>query len=149
MAQKDFITAKELLDLVKKHAPKNDIMFHTAAVGDYSPELKSRGKLSSRRPVVLRLETQVKILDQVKKINPKICLIGFKAEYGLQSRLTVQPGADATIYNDVSRKDIGFGADDNEVIVVLPNKTKHKIKKAPKAAVATALVGYLCRFYHW
>ena len=149
MGQKDFVSAQDLLALVKQHAPNFDIIFHTAAVGDYSPELKSRGKLSSRRPVVLRLETQVKILDQVKKINPKICLIGFKAEYGLPSRLTVQPGADATIYNDVSRKDIGFGADDNEVIVVLPNKTKHKIKKAPKAAVATALVGYLCRFYHW
>lgn len=148
MAQKDFTTGKELLALVKKYAPKNEIMFHTAAVGDFFP-VAQPGKLSSRRPVSLRLETQVKILDQVKKINPKICLIGFKAEYGLPRRLKIQPGAEATIYNDVSRKDIGMGADDNEVVVVLPNKTRHQIKKAPKAVIAAVLVDYLARFYHW
>ena len=83
MAQKDFVTAAELLVLVKKYAPSYDIMFHTAAVGDFSPVRKSRSKLSSKKPVTLHLQPTPKILKLVKKFNPKITLIGFKAEYGL------------------------------------------------------------------
>jgi len=149
MGQKDFVSAQDLLALVKQHAPNFDIIFHTAAVGDYSPELKSRGKLSSRRPVVLRLETQVKILEQIKKYNPKITVIGFKAEFGLPNKLTVQSGADVTVYNDVSRPDIGFGSDDNEVTLVLPRSVYMNVEKAPKAVVAGQLLDYLCRYYHW
>lgn len=147
MAQKDFVTGKDLLALVQKHASRFDIMFHAAAVGDFSP-LPRKGKISSRRPVILHLETQIKILNQVKKINPKITLIGFKAEYGLPKKLAVQPGADATIYNDVSRKDIGFGSDDNEVVVVLPSG-RQLIKKASKASVANQILDYLSRHYGW
>lgn len=154
MGQKDFVTAKDLLALVKKHAPQFDVMFHSAAVGDFFP-VPQPGKLPSRRPINLHLETQVKILEQVKKINPKICLIGFKAEYGLPaqaglpSRLKVQLGADATVFNDVSRKDIGIGSDDNELVVVLPGQQPRLIRKAPKTIAAAALVDYLARFYHW
>ncbi len=148
MGQRDFVTAQDLLGLVKKHAPDYDVMFHTAAVGDFRPERSRRGKLPSRRPVSLRLETQVKILEQIKKFNPKIIVVGFKAEFGLPKKLIVQSGADATVYNDVSRKDIGFGSDDNEVILVLPH-ARRKIRKAPKAIIAAALIDYLARYYHW
>lgn len=147
MGQRDFITAKDLLILVKKLASDYDIIFHTAAVGDFGVQPQS-GKLSSRRPVSLRLETQVKILEQIKKFNPKITVIGFKAEFGIPQKLTVQPGANATIYNDISRLDIGFASADNEVIVVLP-KGKKMIKKAPKATVADQLLDVLSQYYHW
>lgn len=148
MGQKDFVTAKDLLGLVKKYSPDFDIIFHTAAVGDYSPERSRKGKLSSRKPFTLRLETQVKILEQIKKYNPKITVIGFKAEYGLPRKLAVQPGADATVYNDVSRQDIGFASDDNEVVVVTPKK-QQLIKKAQKAVVAGKILDWLSRYYRW
>lgn len=147
LGPKDFTTGKDLLALVKKYSPDFDIIFHTAAVGDFGVTRKP-GKLPSRRPISLRLETQVKILAQIKKFNPKIKVIGFKAEFGLPKKLRVHPGADATVYNDVSRKDIGFGSEDNEVILVLPGYTK-KIRKAPKAKVAIALIDELSRYYHW
>ena len=147
LGQRDFVTGRDLLALVKKLAPDFDIIFHTAAVGDFSPVVRP-GKLSSRRPVSLRLKTQIKILSQIKKFNPKMTVIGFKAEYGLPEKLVVQSGADVTIYNDVSRKDIGFASDDNEVIVVLLKK-QQLIRKAPKAKIAARLLDYLARHYRW
>ena len=147
LAGRDFVTANELLKLVKILAPRNDIMFHTAAVGDFHP-VKQKGKLSSKQPVTLRLKPQVKILDQVKRFNPSICLVGFKAEYG-STRPRLQPGVDATVVNDVSRKDIGFASEDNQVQLVLPHEKVKKISKAPKAAVAEKLIDELSRYYHW
>lgn len=146
MGQTDFVTAKDLQALVKQHAPNFDIIFHAAAVGDFAP-VKLFGKLSSRRPLSLKLKPQPKILAEIKKINPKICLIGFKAEYGLD-RLGLQAGAQATVVNDVSRPDIGFGSDDNEVTLVLPDK-KILIRKAPKTVIAETLLDLLARYYHW
>jgi len=147
MGQTDFVTAKDLLALVKKYAPDYDIIFHTAAVGDFGVQTRP-GKLSSRQPVSLRLETQVKILEQIKKFNQKIKVIGFKAEYGLPGKLVIQSGADVTIYNDVSRKDIGFGVDDNEVMVVL-RQEQQLIRKAPKAVIAEQILDCLARYYRW
>jgi phosphopantothenoylcysteine decarboxylase/phosphopantothenate--cysteine ligase len=146
--QVDFVTAEDLLALVKKYAPLYEIIFHAAAVGDFGVSQRA-GKLDSRRPVGLRLKTQVKILEQIKRFNPQITVIGFKAEWGLPPKLTVQPGADCTIYNDVSRQDIGFGSDSNEVIVVLPGQKPFLIRKAAKAAVAERVVAFLSRYYHW
>lgn len=147
MGQRDFITGSDLLALVKKLAPNFDIVFHAAAVGDFSVK-KQPGKLSSRQPATLALETQVKILPLIKKINPKIFVAGFKAEWGFPPKLKVQPGADCTIYNDVSRQDIGFASDDNEVVIVMPEK-QQLIRKAPKAEIADRILDYLARQYHW
>ena len=75
-------------------------------------------------------------------------MIGFKAEWGRPEKLVVQPGADVTIYNDISRRDIGFGTDDNEVVLVLPKK-KIKFRKAAKAVIARQILDYLARHYRW
>lgn len=147
MGQKDFVTGDELLALIKKLAPEFEIIFQAAAVGDFSVK-KQPGKLSSGQPANLILETQVKILEQIKKFNPQITVVSFKAEWGLSDRPLVQPGADVTIYNDVSRQDIGFAVDNNEVVVVLPDRQK-LIKKALKATVAGKILDYLSRYYHW
>ena len=71
LAGRDFVIANELLKLVKILAPRNDIMFHTAAVGDFSPVRKSRSKLSSKKPVTLHLQPTPKILKLVKKFFPE------------------------------------------------------------------------------
>lgn len=148
LGQRDFVTGQDLLRLVKKYTPEYDVIFHTAAVGDFSPERSRRGKLSSKRSLILRLETQIKILSQIKKFNPKIFVVGFKAGFGLPQRLTIQSGADWTIYNDISRRDIGFGSDNNEVVMVLPDE-QIKIRKALKAVVAGKILDFLARYCHW
>lgn len=146
LGQRDFVTGQDLLILVKQYAPQFDIIFHTAAVGDFTV-ISRPGKISSRGAVSLHLEMQIKILEQIKKFNPKIFVVGFKAEYKLPHKLMVQNGADWTIYNDVSRSDIGFGADDNEVVIVRVGR-RQLIRKAPKPAVAGKILDYLARWHH-
>ena len=148
LAQRDFVTANQLVRLVKRLAAKYDIMFHTAAVGDFSPEPVRKGKLSSKKQLTLRLQPTLKILSQIKKFNPKICLVGFKADFGVKPA-RLQPDVDATVINDVSRKDIGFASDNNEVRLVLPGDQVKKIAKASKAVVAERLIAALGRYYHW
>jgi phosphopantothenoylcysteine synthetase/decarboxylase len=47
--------------------------------------------------------------------------------------------ADLVVYNDVSRTDIGFDSTENEV-VLMSRLGEHSVAKAPKAAVAAAVL---------
>lgn len=146
-----FVTTEDLYELVKKNIVNADIIFHVAAVSDFKTEERSIGKISSDKPLDLKLVPQIKISDQIKKLNPAIKLIAFKAEYGLSEKELIkaaenklhESAADAIIANDVSRKDGGFEADFNEVFVVAKQKEAHKVAFASKREVAKEVVEYL------
>ena len=70
-----------------------------------------------------------KILNIVKKINPKIFLVGFKAEYNVTedelvfwARKKIKTSrADFIVANDISVEGAGFGSDQNQVVIVDDN----------------------------
>ncbi len=149
-----FVTTEDLYELVKKNIANFDVIFHVAAVSDFKAEKPSAGKISSDKSVKLNLVPQIKISDQVKKLNPNIKLIIFKAEYGLTEKELIKAAenklkesqADAIVANDVSRKDSGFEADNNEVIVVhkVDKVCKvYKVSFTSKREVAKKVVKYL------
>jgi phosphopantothenoylcysteine decarboxylase/phosphopantothenate--cysteine ligase len=43
------------------------------------------------------------------------------------------------VANDVSAREIGFGADDNEVTVLFADGARHAIARAPKRTIADSL----------
>jgi len=45
-------------------------------------------------------------------------------------------GCDFLVANDISRKDIGFNSDENEVTIFDSNGAIKKIAKAPKSVIA-------------
>jgi phosphopantothenoylcysteine decarboxylase/phosphopantothenate--cysteine ligase len=47
--------------------------------------------------------------------------------------------ADLVVYNDVSRSDIGFDADENEVVLI-SRDGERRVAKASKAAIAAAIL---------
>lgn len=149
--EEQFTTTEDLYDLVKKHIKTTDIIFHVAAVSDFKADKPTSGKISSDESVNLTLVPQIKISDQIKKINPDCKLIAFKAEYGLGEKELIKAAekkiqdscADAIIANDVSRKDSGFDADFNEVYIVLKNKGVKKVPFSSKRQIAKEVVGYL------
>jgi len=77
-------------------------------------------------------------------------LIGFAAEHGeravesAREKLAAK-GLDALVVNDISREDIGFDVDANEVTILLspgdgsPIETRH-VARARKAEVAEAIL---------
>jgi phosphopantothenoylcysteine decarboxylase / phosphopantothenate---cysteine ligase len=151
MTQQTFDTADKLYELIQNQLPDADMIFHTAAVSDFQLAERVDGKISSDSSVNLHLTPRIKISDQIKKLNPKIKLIVFKAEYGLAEKDLIheaqmklkQANADAVVANDISRPDRGFQADTNEVIIVRKNGDHKKFPLASKKEIAKNIVDYV------
>jgi phosphopantothenoylcysteine decarboxylase/phosphopantothenate--cysteine ligase len=145
-----FSSAEELFDLVKKYTKDYAVFYHTAAVSDFAVENNYKGKLSSKQSLTVTLKPQIKILDQIKKLNPKIRLIAFKAEYTSDEKKLIkaaleklkESSADAIVANDVSNGR-GFEVDKNEVYVVLPDGSAKHLSLASKQEIAKQMVDYI------
>ena len=111
-----------------------------AAVGDFIPERAAqkirRGRLD------LPLSPAPDIVADVKKATG-IFTVAFAAETGdplarAREKMGAK-GADAIVANDVSRTDIGFGADEHEATLILKN-AEIPFPKQSKADLALALL---------
>ena len=146
--EKTFSSGGQLKKLLEEHTPVYDIIFHSAAVSDYIPEKKYKGKIESKRSLDLKLIQTAKLIGRIKKINQGIKLIGFKAVFGknreemkkIAGDLFRSSRADFIAVNDVSRKDSGFEADDNEIFLVTKKGTVVKLEKAAKDKIAAQLL---------
>ena len=110
-----------------------------------------KGKISSKKKIILGLKPRMKILDQIKKLNSRIRLIGFKAEFGLDDKALIKAAykklkeskADLIIANNVGRSDRGFQADMNEVIIVRNKNDCEKILLKQKKEIAENIVNFV------
>ncbi len=77
-----FVFFEELAQLLKRELRKKyDVLIHAAAVADYRPAKVFPGKIDSAAPQLnLKFIRTPKLINTVKKIAPKIFLIGFKLE---------------------------------------------------------------------
>ena len=64
-------------------------------------------------------------------------------ENGLHKEKITKKGCDYLIANDISRKDIGFGADENEVTILNKNGDIKKLEKASKSVIALEILEYI------
>ncbi|MCL5073788.1 MAG: bifunctional phosphopantothenoylcysteine decarboxylase/phosphopantothenate--cysteine ligase CoaBC [Actinobacteria bacterium] len=146
--EKIFETASDLFELIKKEIKNYDFFIHTAAVSDFKLEKTIKGKISSKKSITIKLKPAIKILDQIKKLNPKIKLIAFKAEYGIPEKEMIEKAynrlkecdADLVIANDVSKKNSGFESDYNEVFIISPDGKFTKIPHSLKTQIAKNIV---------
>jgi phosphopantothenoylcysteine decarboxylase/phosphopantothenate--cysteine ligase len=124
----------------------SDVIVMAAAVADYRPPVP----LADKRPKdaatwTIDLEPTSDVLAALgARRRPGQVLVGFAADgaaAGLERARAkrANKNADLFVFNDVSRADIGFDATDNEV-VVLSQSGEHRIAKAPKQAVAAAVL---------
>ncbi len=133
---KKVVTAKEMMNEVKKSLPV-DIAVCAAAVSDYKPVNKSKLKIKKESSNLnnLKLEKNPDILEFLSKHNefrPKV-VVGFSAEtedvIRNSTKKIKEKYCDLIVANDVSKKDIGFNSDYNQVSII--NK-KGKIQVIPK-----------------
>ena len=77
-----FVFFDEFAGLIKKELKKKvDICIHAAAVSDYKLKKPGRKKISSQlRSLKLELIPTQKIIHLIKRLNPKLFLVGFKLE---------------------------------------------------------------------
>ena len=136
-------TGNEMNEVILNLIPDFDIFISTAAVSDFEFKKKDDKKIDSENSFSLNLKPATKIIRQVKKINPNIFLVGFKAEFNISNdeiidcarRQIENAGTDIVIANDISKNECQFGSDNNEVLIVdddvlsVPLASKKEIAK--------------------
>ena len=127
-------TSKEMYDAVKKELKKKfDVVIMTAAVADYIPEKPSKKKIkSTQNKIKISLKKVPKIIDQVKKIQKNVILIGFKAEVNVTKKELIvlakkklkESNSDMIIANDIGSSRYKKNPNYNEVLVVDSGKVR-------------------------
>ena len=138
-------TAEQMLKAVSERFGSCDALVMTAAVGDYRAESVFDRKIKTKERWEISLTPNPDILSAMTKIKGAQIVVGFAAEtenileHGREKLL--KKNLDLIVINDVSRKDIGFGADDNEVTIIERGaKTPHQLSKRPKSEVAQKIL---------
>ncbi|WP_407375252.1 phosphopantothenoylcysteine decarboxylase [Methanobrevibacter sp.] len=136
-------TSSEMNDAILNLINDFDIFISTAAVSDFEFKQKSDKKIDSSTSLSLNLKPTTKIIRQIKKVNPDIFLVGFKAEFNISREDIIKcarkqisdAGTDLVVANDISRDGCQFGSNDNEVLIVddevlqVPLASKKEIAK--------------------
>jgi phosphopantothenoylcysteine decarboxylase/phosphopantothenate--cysteine ligase len=138
-------TAAALAHAAREHADA-DVIVMAAAVADYRPAQERTDKRpKDQQTWTVELEPTTDVLAELgaHRANGQV-LVGFAADRGeaglerAREKLT-RKGADLFVFNDVSRTDVGFDADDNEV-VLLAAGSERLVPKAPKEQIAAAVL---------
>lgn len=119
-------TGSEMNDAILDIISEFDIFISAAAVSDFEFRQKSDKKIDSSSSLNLNLKPTTKIIRQIKKINPDIFLVGFKAEFNISHEEIIgcarkqisDAGTDLVVANDISKTECHFGSDNNEVLIV-------------------------------
>lgn len=139
-------SARDMLTATLKQAPHADIIIKSAAVADYRP-YKTRSKKIKKNTnrltlTLIKNPDILKVLGKHKK-NTQL-LVGFAAEthavlHHAQKKL-FEKRVDWLAVNDVSRKDIGFDADENELLLLARDGRQLSFVKQSKSSLAKELI---------
>jgi phosphopantothenoylcysteine decarboxylase/phosphopantothenate--cysteine ligase len=138
-------TALEMEAAVRARAGEADVVVMAAAVADFRPRQRAAGKIKKSAGVPeIELVANPDILAGLPEVAPRALRVGFAAETSaIESearRKLAAKGAHLLIANDVSRSDIGFGAEANEVTVVRAAGEPLFFGRRPKDVLARDLV---------
>ena len=125
-------TSKEMFNVVKKEMNKEfDIVIMAAAVSDYTPENTSKNKIkSTKNKIKISLKKTPKIIDQIKKYQKNVFLVGFKAETNLSKKELItsakkkmnESSADMIVANDIGSIRYRKNPESNEVLIINSHK---------------------------
>jgi len=129
-------TADEMEEKVVKHFDKVDIVIMAAAVSDFKFAERASQKIKKQSLLnEVKLTRTRDILEKLGKRKGNKILIGFAAETeniaDNARKKMKQKNLDLIVTNDVSKEDIGFESDFNQVGIIFPNgRTIHTEKKS-------------------
>jgi phosphopantothenoylcysteine decarboxylase/phosphopantothenate--cysteine ligase len=150
--RRDVSSAVELKEACEAAFPECDVLLMAAAVADFTPAEPANGKIKKGERE--RLEIELKpTADVLRGLGAQRragqTLVGFAAEHGADAveiargKLTGK-GLDALVVNDISRSDIGFEVEANEVTILSVDAEgqieRREVPRAAKAEVAEAIL---------
>ena len=128
------LTSKEMFDVVKQEMKKKfDVVIMAAATADYTPENPSKKKIKSGpERIKISLKKIPKIIDQIKKYQKNVLLVGFKAEVNLSKKDLIRVAkqklqdskADMIIANDIGSSRYKKNPENNEVFIIDSGKVR-------------------------
>ena len=144
-------TADEMFDAVHSRVSTADIIILCAAVADFRPASLSPTKLKKGTAATLRLELVPTrdILLSLRDLPPdahghRPIVVGFAAEtndvLANARRKLRAKGCALLVVNDVSRADIGFETDTNELTLLFATGEERTLALAQKEVLATELI---------
>lgn len=139
------MTARDLLQALRRLWADCDSLIMAAAVADWRPVAPARRKLKkSDMAPVLRLRPNPDILRALKPRKGGRVVIGFAAETGdpaVEARRKLRAkGLDAILANDVSRPDRGFDTAANAGLLVYADGREEALPLMTKVAMARRIV---------
>lgn len=148
-------SAIDMQNALNQEFETSDYIIMAAAVADYRVKNYSEQKMKKTSDDEITLELTknpdiLKGLCERKQNSPtqnKPIIIGFCAESEnlIENAKTkiAKKGCDYLIANDISRKDIGFSSNDNEVSILDKNGNITQIEKAPKSTIARKILEHI------
>jgi phosphopantothenoylcysteine decarboxylase/phosphopantothenate--cysteine ligase len=150
---REVVSAAELKGACEEEFAGCEILLMAAAVADFRPVDAHNGKIkkSGRERLELQLEPTADVLSGLAASRRDgQTLVGFAAEHGAEAvqgarEKLLAKGLDAIVVNDISRPDIGFDSEANEVTIFsAPRGTGElqelHVPRAGKREVAEAIL---------
>lgn len=150
-------TVQEMFDATIKEIKhkKFDVVIMAAAAADYTVQTQSKTKIkSTKEKLIIKLRKAPKIIDQIKRFQKDVFLVGFKAEANVSKQKLIKSArnkmkesyADMIIANDVGTK-YAKNPDYNEIhiiddtrVISSGRKTKDQIVKLIKRQLESRLI---------
>ena len=145
-------TAAEMHSAVMEEVSDADIFIGSAAVADYRAADVAPQKIKkNEEQMVITLVKNADILSEVSHLDNRPFTVGFAAESEnlvdhARAKLTKKK-LDLIVANDISRSDIGFNQDENEVVLISQDNIE-TIEKASKNSLAQMLVAKIAVLSH-
>lgn len=142
----DVISATDMLAAAELSAASASVFIAAAAVADFRPRAAAEQKIKKTSDIETMRIDLVKnpdILRSIAESKRSLYCVGFAAETEnllahARAKLA-QKSLNMIVMNDVSRSDIGFAADDNEVVVITSEHAIH-LEKTKKRHLARRLI---------
>ena len=143
------IKVKSALDMqkeVNEEFETSDIVIMAAAVADYRVKNQAEQKMKNgaNDSLVIELVQNPDILKGLCERKYHQLVVGFCAEsenlLENAKEKIAKKGCDYLIANDISRSDIGFSSDDNEVTILDKLGNIEKLEKASKKVIAKKIL---------
>jgi phosphopantothenoylcysteine decarboxylase/phosphopantothenate--cysteine ligase len=140
-------TAAELEAACEHEFPTCDVLLMAAAVADFRPQSPLEGKIKKggRKHLTIELEPTADVLCGLSAQRKRDqTLVAFAAEHGAEgleharAKLSAK-SVDAVVFNDISRSDIGFESELNEVTIISAAGAE-LLPRASKKSIANAIL---------
>ena len=139
-------SAEEMEKTVKENIAEKDCVFMAAAVSDYRVKNYSEQKIKKGNSdnLTLELTKNPDILQEISSMKSRPLIVGFCAESENlleNAKAKIQKkGCDYIVANDISRSDIGFNTDENEVFIIDKNLEVKHLEKDTKLNIAQKIL---------